>query len=182
MVIAATRKYTYEDYINTPEDTRYELINGELIELAAAANRAHQKAVLNLGGDTNAFVKEFGLGVVHIAPRDVVLPDGSILQPDLLFISKGRLHIDTAKEIWGTPDLVAEVLSPSTARRDLTVKRDLYERHGVGEYWLVDTEDMSVTVLLLGERGYEAVAVYGYDDTLQSPTLPGLGIALSEVF
>ena len=182
MVIAATRKYTYEDYINTPEDTRYELIDGELIELAAAANRAHQKAVTKLGRGTDGFVSEHDLGAVYVAPRDVVFADGSIVQPDLLFISKDRLHIDTDAEVWGAPDLVAEVLSPSTARRDLTVKRDLYERHGVREYWLVDTDEMTVSVMLLGDGGYETAAVYGYDDTLASPTLPGFEMALSEVF
>ena len=182
MVIAAPKKYTYEDYINTPEDSRYELIDGELIELAAAANRAHQKAVTKLGRGTDLFASEHDLGVVYVAPRDVVFADGSIVQPDLLFISKERLSIDTDAEIWGAPDLVAEVLSPSTARRDKTIKRDLYERHGVREYWLVDTDDMTVTVFLLGEFGFEEAAVYGYDDTLTSPTLPGFRMALSEVF
>ena len=182
MVVATARKYTYEDYINTPEDTRYELIDGELIELAAAANRAHQKAVTKLGSGTNLFVSERDLGVVYVAPRDVVFADGSIVQPDVLFIAKERLHIDTDAEIWGAPDLVVEVLSPSTERRDKTVKRALYERHGVKEHWLVDTDEFTVTVFLLGEFGFEAAAVYGYDDTLISPTLPGFSMALSEVF
>ena len=182
MVVETKGKYTYQDYVNAPEDTRYELIHGELIERASGESRAHQKAVGALGYRTNAFAEKYELGEVYLGPRDMVLSDTNVVQPEVIFISNERLSIDTAAEIWGAPDLVAEVLSPSTARRDLTVKRDLYERHGVGEYWLVDTEDMSITVLLLGERGYETVAVYGYDDTLQSPTLPGLGIALSEVF
>ena len=174
-------KFTYQDYINTPDDKRCELIDGELI-LAPAPRRDHQKVEARLGSRLHLFVDEHQLGVVYFAPRDVVLSDTYIVQPDLMFISNERMHIDTEAEVWGGPDLVVEILSPSTAARDRTVKRALYARHGVNEYWLVDADARTIAVLLLGEQGFEPVTTYGEGDTLVSPTLPGFSILVDEVF
>ena len=174
-------KFTYQDYINTPDDKRYELIDGELI-LAPAPRRDHQTVEVRLGSRLHLFVDENELGVVYFAPRDVVFSDTNIVQPDLLFISNERMHIDTEAEVWGGPDLVVEILSPSTEARDRTVKRALYARHGVNEYWLVDPDARTIAVLLLGEQGFEPVATYGEGDTLVSPTLPGFSILVDEVF
>ena len=174
-------KFTYEDYINTPDDKRYELIDGELI-LAPAPRRDHQRVQVNLGSPIHHFVRQNGLGVLYFAPRDVVLSDTYIVQPDLMFISNERMHIDTEAEVWGGPDLVIEILSPSTAARDRTLKRALYARHGVNEYWLVDAAARTIAVLLLGDQGFEPVATYGEGDTLVSPTLPGFSILVDEVF
>ena len=112
----------------------------------------------------------------------MVLSDTYIVQPDLMFISNERMHIDTEAEVWGGPDLVIEILSPSTAARDRTLKRALYARHGVNEYWLVDAAARTIAVLLLGDQGFEPVATYGEGDTLVSPTLPGFSILVGEVF
>ena len=174
-------KFTYQDYINTPDDKRYELIDGELI-LAPAPRRDHQTVEVRLGSRLHLFVDENELGVVYFAPRDVVFSDTNIVQPDLLFISNERMHIDTEAEVWGGPDLVVEILSPSTEARDRTVKRALYARHGVNEYWLVDPDARTIAVFLLGEQGFEPVATYGEGDTLVSPTLPGFSILVDEVF
>ena len=174
-------KFTYQDYLNTPDDKRYELIDGELI-LAPAPRRDHQRVQLNLGAPIHFFVRSNGLGVVYFAPRDVVFSDTQIVQPDIMFISNERMHIDTEAEVWGGPDLVVEILSPSTADRDRTVKRALYARHGVKEYWLVDADEHTIAVLLLGEQGFEPVATYGEGDTLVSPTLPGFSVLVDEVF
>ena len=174
-------KFTYQDYLNTPEDKRYELIDGELI-LAAVPHRAHQRTQIRLGSSLFQFVESSGLGVVYFAPRDVVFSETEIVQPDLMFISNERLHIDTEAEVWGAPDLVVEILSPSTAEYDKTVKRTLYARHGVREYWQVDTDAMTITVLTLREAGFEEAATYGVYDTLTSPTLPGFNLEVDEVF
>jgi Uma2 family endonuclease len=174
-------KFTYQDYINTSDDKRYELIDGELI-LAPAPRRDHQRVDTRLGWRLARFVEENDLGVVYFSPRDVVFSDTYIVQPDLLFISNERMHIDTEAEVWGGPDLVVEILSPSTAARDRTVKRALYARHGVYEYWIVDADARTIAVLLLGEQGFEPVATYGEGDTLVSPTLPGFSILVDEVF
>ena len=86
------------------------------------------------------FVMEAQLGRLFIAPLDVVLSATNVVQPDLVFISNARMHIITDANIQGAPDLVVEVLSPSTAARDWRTKHDLYAEHGVQEYWIVDPE------------------------------------------
>ena len=174
-------KFTYEDYLHTPDDKRYELIDGELI-LTPSSGRAHQRASARIGSQLYPFVREHELGFMYWARRDVVLSDTDIVQPDLLFISNERMHIDTEAEVWGGPDLVVEILSPSTEARDRTVKRALYARHGVNEYWIVDPDARTIAVQFLGEQGFEPVATYGEGDTLISPTLPGFSILVDEVF
>ncbi len=174
-------KFTYEDYVNTPEDKRYELLDGELLMTPAPAE-IHQRISILLGWKLLQFVTENGFGRVYQAPFDVVLSDMDVVQPDLLFISNARAHIVTAANVQGAPDLVVEILSPSTAERDRTLKRRLYARHGVSEYWIVDTEARSVEVLLLREGGFEVAGTYGEGDTLTSPTLRGFELSVDDIF
>ena len=175
-------KLTYEDYLNTPDDERYELINGELI-MAPSPRWAHQYADMEIGSILHTFVKRHNLGVVCSAPFDVVLSDTDVVQPDLLFVSRERLHIITEDNIQGAPDLAVEILSPSTSARDRGYKRDLYAKHGVKEYWQVDTDAKRITVLSLNAHGeYDVVAVYGVGQTLASSLLPGFALNLDEIF
>ncbi len=183
MVTATTTRvrFTYEDYLNTPEDKRYELLDGELI-MVSSPNIQHQRAERELAFQVIGFVKRHDLGEVFFAPTDVILSDTDVVQPDLLFVSRERAHIIASNAIYGAPDLVVEILSPSTARRDLTFKRRLYAKHGVKEYWQVNIDDRSVTVLSLGNGDYEVAAVYGSGDTLASPVLPGFALVIDEIF
>ena len=105
-----------------------------------------------------------------------------VVQPDLLFVSNERSRIITPENVQGAPDLVVEILSPSTATRDTTFKRVLYARHGVREYWMVDTQEETITVLLAGDRGLEAAEVYGAGETLTSATLGGFKLNIDDVF
>ena len=118
---------------------------------------------------------------MFFAPLDVILSNFDVVQPDLIFVSNARAHI-IQDYIRGAPDLLVEILSPSTERRDRVVKRNLYARHGVGEYWLVDPYAKTITVLILGADGYDTRAVYGEGDTLASPTLPGFALDISLIF
>ncbi len=127
-------------------------------------------------------MEERGLGSAFIAPFDVVLSDTDVVQPDLLFVSKERESVITEDNVQGAPDLVVEILSPSTERRDKTVKREIYARHGVKEYWLVDTDARSVTVLRLGDSDYGVAATFGPGERLASPTLIGLDLDMDEIF
>ena len=90
--------------------------------------------VTNLGTSLSMFVRDHYLGRVYFAPTDVTLSDTDVAQPDLLFISNERQHIRTPTNVQGAPDLIAEILSPSSAKRDWGYKRGLYARHGVREY------------------------------------------------
>ncbi len=174
-------KFTYRDYVNAPEDRRYELLDGDLIMTPAPGER-HQWFSVLLASRLFPHVTGNRLGRVYAAPFDVVLSDTDVVQPDLLFVSNARAHIVTAANVRGAPDLVVEILSPSTAERDRTFKRSLYARHGVREYWIVDTEAGNVTVLLLREGGFEVAGVYGPGETLTSPTLPGFAWKVGEAF
>ena len=175
-------KLTYQDYRNTPDDERYELIDGELI-MSPSPREAHQYADVALGSILYTFVKRHNLGRVYHAPFDVVLSDTDVVQPDLLFVSRDRLYIITEDNIQGAPNLVIEILSPSTSARDKGYKRDLYAKHGVKEYWQVDTDAKLITVLSLNAYGnYDVVAVYGAGQTLTSPILPGFALNLDEIF
>ncbi len=176
----AVVKLTYEDYANIPGDERYELIDGELI-LVSSPNEMHQrvsKRLLWLFRD----VEESGLGWVYDAPFDVILSDTDVVQPDLMFISKERADIITPANVQGAPNLVVEVLSPSTAQRDWTQKRDLYAKYGVRELWLVAPDAKLVWVMALTDGEYAIAGVYKDGQTLISPTLAGLTIDLGYVF
>ena len=186
MVISTTKpKLTYEDYLNIPGDDRYELINGELI-LVGSPNRDHQTVDASLGARLYFFVEDRDLGRVYHAPFDVLLtdPDGSlnVVQPDLIFVSREREDIITLANIQGAPDLLVEILSPSTRRLDMTTKLELYARHGVKEYWIADPEARAIAVMLLQDGQYETVGEYGLQDILTSPTLEGFSVSLDTIF
>jgi Uma2 family endonuclease len=176
-----TTKFTYEDYLKTSDDERYELLDGELI-IMPAPSIAHQHVAMKLGTRLDTFVEEGNLGVVFSAPTDVVLSETDVVQPDLLFISLERAHTIMPANIQGAPDLIVEIRSDSTAERDETLKRILYAQHDVKEYWLVDPEDMTIIVLCLGEGGYAEAATYTVGQTLTSPALEGFSVNLDEIF
>ncbi len=173
---------TYEDYRNTPDDERYELLGGELV-VAPAPRLSHQRVAMRLGALCHVFVKERGLGEVFAAPCDVVLSNTDVVQPDLLFVSTEREHVLHGGDcVRGAPDVVIEILSPATAARDRTYKRALYAKHGVKEYWLVDPDTRTVKVLRLEERGYAVAGVYGAGQNITSPTLQGFSFDPVEIF
>ena len=174
-------KLTYEDYAKTPDDERWELIDGELFRMPSP-NVAHQITSGRLFLRMAPFVDERDLGIVLDAPMDVVLSDTDTVEPDLLFISKERMGIIAALNVQGAPDLVMEIHSPFTAQRDLTIKRGLYVRHGVKEYWPIDPVARTVTVLLLRDGEFVEVGVYKEGDTVTSPTLEGFSFRVEEIF
>ena len=174
-------KLTVADYLDTPEGVRCQLLDGELI-LAAAPSNKHQTILLTLAASLRSFVRSSDWGKVWIAPFDVVLSDHDVVQPDLLFVSHARDAIITAANIQGAPDLAVEVLSPGTEGYDRGYKQELYARHGVREYWLVDPDLETIEVLTPGNGGFVRYALYNRRETLTSPLLPGLAMALAAVF
>ncbi len=174
-------KFTYEDYKHTPEDKRYELIDGDLI-MVPAPRTAHQITSREIEFLLITFVKENDLGDVFYSPYDVVLSDTDVVQPDILFVSNDRSYIINEDNIRGAPDLVIEVLSPSTAQRDRTLKRTLYALHGVSEYWQADTDAKNVTVLTLEDGEFHVAGIYGEGQTLESPLLAGFTLEIDGIF
>jgi Uma2 family endonuclease len=122
-----------------PEGTFVQLIEDNIVH-SPAPIYAHQKAIIELGASLFFFVKQHNLGEVAVSPVDVYLDQKNAFQPDLIFISKDRLHIIERNGLHGAPDLVIEVLSPSTAKYDQQQKKNVYERCGVKEYWIIDPE------------------------------------------
>ncbi len=174
-------KQTYKDYCATPDDERYELLDGKLM-MVPAPNRKHQGLVLELAEKLNAFAKAHSLGKVYVAPFDVFLSDTNVVQPDVLFISRAREHRLTDDDVRGAPDLVIEILSPSTAKKDRGPKRDLYERHGVLEYWMVDPIAETIAVHRQENGRLELAETFGRRDTLRTAVLNGLQLKLDHVF
>ncbi len=179
--MVTTTKYTYEDYLNTPEGERYELLDGELI-LVASPNEGHQMASVNLVSLMNPYVKARELGWVFHAPLDIVFSDAEVVQPDLMFISKERERIRTAANVRGAPDLVVEILSPSSLKRDWEYKRELYAKYGVREYWIADPVHKMVSVMLLKDGVLELAGTYVEGDTLTSAALEGFSVGVGEIF
>ena len=173
-------KFTYRDYLLLPEQDRRELIDGELYVVPAPSFN-HQDVSANLGMILREFVKSKGIGVVLWAPFDVVLSDENVVQPDILYVSNENREIITEANVSGPPDLVVEVLSPSTADRDKELKLRLYSRFGVREYWIVDPVSKSVQVLALGDEGRNAVLTY-HSGSVSSAVLPDLSIEVADIF
>jgi Uma2 family endonuclease len=174
-------KFTVNDYMTTPPDKRYQLLDGELI-LAPAPSINHQRIIGRIFTALDQFVTARGLGYVVLAPCDVVLSSYDVVQPDILFVSRARSGIVTEANLQGAPDLVVEVLSPATEEYDRGYKRTLYGRHGVREYWLVDPETQRVEVLVGGAEGLAPAATYRRGQALASPLLGGLTIELDQLF
>ena len=175
-------RYSVRDYMSLPEseDKRYELIDGELY-MVPSPIVSHQRTSMRLSRILHDLVESQGLGEVFTAPLDVVLSDEDVLQPDIMFVSEGRSGI-VGNNIRGAPDLVVEILSPGTAKRDKTIKRASYGRFGVREYWIVDPESRSLEVMRAGESGLETVRVYPEGTFATSPLLEGLRIEVSTIF
>ena len=175
-------KLTYEDYCAAPADNRYELLDGELI-MVAAPNIKHESVRSLLGHHLGNFIIDHGLGKLFYAPCDVMLSESDVVQPDLLFVSREREHLlSGGQNVQGAPDLVVEILSPGTARRDRGDKRALYGKHGVIEYWLVDP--MAETVSIHRQRAGVLVLsrTFGRTQTLRSQLLAGLELHLDDIF
>lgn len=182
---ASDVKLTYDDFVHFPEDgQRHELIDGEHV-VTPSPNAKHQTIVINLAVLLGSHLRQHGGGRLFTAPFDVVFSDVDVVEPDLLFVSKAREHdVLTAAHVRGAPDLVVEIGSPSTRRRDETTKRRLYERFGVVDYWVVDPELDEIKVYRQVDGRYARAAELSLErgDVLTSPVFPGLGLALADVF
>lgn len=183
------KRFTYGDYLTWPADERWEIIDGEAFCMSPAPDTIHQGISGDLFGILWQFFKGKDCKVFH-APMDVRLPTRkeadkkieTVVQPDLLIVCD-ESKIDD-KGIRGAPDLVVEILSPSTASRDHIKKRAIYERHGVKEYWLIDPSSRMVFVYRRStESGFApAMILDGESLELDVPLFPGLTVRFDEVF
>ena len=148
--------YTAEDYLALPEGERVELLRGRLMMMSPAPTPRHQHVGMFLWKFFDGLAAKRG-GIAFAAPVDVVLLERTIAQPDVVYLRAGREHL-VGKRISGTPDLVVEVLSPSTTTRDRVEKLDLYAQAGVPEYWIVDPASHVVEFHTLDGPTYRVTA------------------------
>jgi Uma2 family endonuclease len=181
MSVPAALKLTYEDYCLLPDDHRYEVIDGELY-VTPAPTTFHQAVKGRLKHLLDDLVEAAGLGIVLDAPTDVLLSKHDILQPDILVVLSENQRVLTEKYIDGAPDLVVEVLSPSTRRRDRVLKAKRYAEFGVRELWLVDPDARTIEVLTGGPKGFERRGTYAEADTFRSVLLASVEFAVKPIF
>lgn len=174
-------RYTYDDYQRLPEGAPYELLHGNLV-MSPSPSPRHQIIQSNLFFELSRFVRANEAGRVISAPLDVHLSETDVLQPDLLYVKRSQLDAIGEQSIEGAPALVAEILSPATAHRDLTEKKRRYEQYGVREYWVVDPDSGTVEVFRNGGNGFEQAARVVGTGTVGSTVLDGFEIDLADLF
>ena len=177
-------KLTYDDYVLFPEDgLQHELIDGEHY-VTPTSKIAHQAISGNLHWLIRSYLEEHPIGHVYCAPLDVIFSKYDVVEPDLLYLSNERAAEVLRDWVRGAPELVVEIASPGTRKRDETIKRRLYERWGVSEYWVVDPEVERIRIYRrAGEsfaRGEERSSEA--HDALTTPLLPGLEMPLTTIF
>ena len=178
-------KLTYDDFVLFPDDGyRHELIDGEHY-VTPSPNLKHQKVSGNLSLVIGVWLEAHPIGQIFYAPFDVVLSRWDVVEPDLLYVSNAHAAaLLTPDNVQGAPDLVIEIGSPGTRKRDETIKQRLYERAGVSEYWVVDPELDLVRIYCREGEGFARAVEMSVDagDVLTTPLLPGLDMPLARVF
>ena len=183
----APRPWRYADLVALPEDQlRHELIDGEHV-VTPSPNTGHQEISIRLFRALDSHVEQHRMGQVLYAPFDVKFSPFTVLVPDLVYFTAERYaRVVNEKHATAAPDLVVEILSPGTRRRDRGRKRAVYDREGVQEYWIVDPEAQSITALrrphARGGLTDVTTATAAAGGVLASPLFPGLRIPLREVF
>lgn len=185
MNLTKEKVWTYDEYYKFNDNNRYEVLNGELI-MVPAPDSNHQRISRNIEFKIFGLLKKHSIGEVFNAPYDVILDDKSIVQPDILLVLNNNKDKIKKRGFFGVPDLIVEIISPSSRYRDTVQKKDLYEKFGVTEYWLVDPKAEYVEVLTLNNGKYELYSEAYFDEEdkqiVASKLIKELTIELKEIF
>jgi Uma2 family endonuclease len=173
--------WTVNDYYQLPEDgNQYEIING-VLEVKPSPSTTHQRISHQLGKKiTDSCERDY---IILYAPVDVILSDNETRQPDILMIHRSREHIIEEHAVVGSPDLVVEILSPNSIKRDRTIKHESYARFGVPEYWIVDPGNLVIEQYIQKEVGvpYQLMNVFSEKELVNSERVPCLSFAVGDV-
>lgn len=172
---------TYEAYAEMPDDgLRYEVLDGELELMSPGPSTVHQVIGSSLHLLVQSCASEY---FILIAPLDVILSRTNVVQPDLIMIHRSRADIVTIRGVEGVPDLVVEVLSPGSRKRDRQRKFQIYAKHGVPEYWIIDPVAQTLERFELNsEMQYELRDLFENDDRVSSDKLPCVSFPVSDLF
>ncbi len=166
------------DDLTAHDERRFELINGEVIEMAPPSIQ-HQRLLFGIAKYIDALKPD---GEVFIAPIEVYLDEHNIPQPDIAWVAANSPCQIEELRLIGAPDLVVEILSPSTAKRDKTDKFSLYEQHGTREYWIVDPQYQQIEVWARSEDKFQRQGVFAAGDTFESAALGGKTVEVAPIF
>jgi Uma2 family endonuclease len=172
---------TYDVYAAMPDDgNRYEIFDGTLEMMSPGPSVIHQ----SVSRDLLYLLKQSCNSdyVIFIAPLDVILSRTNVVQPDLILVHRSRMEIVTNRAIEGAPDLVVEVLSPGSRKRDKVMKLNIYAKHEVPEYWIIDTNSRTLEQYVLDGDHYALSNLFEGDDQITSGRLPCVEFAISDLF
>lgn len=174
------KRWTYNDYLLLDDNVRYEIIQGDLL-MIPAPNLAHQRISRELGFALCQYLKDKELGEIFYAPIDVVFDSENILQPDIVVVLRDNEEILKEKAIVGAPDVVIEIISPTSITRDRNEKHKLYEKFGVPEYWLVDPGNKSIEVYTLEGNEFQLFSFAAETGSIKSKVINGFEIEILEI-
>ncbi len=176
-------RITVDEYLSTPETNRPREVEYGVVREPPAPYVAHQQVVTHLAALLDGHVRDRALGWVAVSPLDVILDRDRalVVQPDIVFVAAGRLHL-LNDQVWGAPDLVIEVLSPRTARRDRTAKLGWYRKYGVRECWLLDPDGRTLTVIDFAPDVRRRRRICRAGAAIDSRVLPDLGVTVEQIF
>ncbi len=173
--------WTYTDFQELDDEHIYEILKGELT-MAPAPSLGHQKVSRDLFSILWGHVQDQKMGEVYYAPVDVKLDDTNIFQPDLVFVAAKNAHLLKKAGIFGAPDVVIEIISPTSLQRDKYDKKEMCRRFDVKEFWLVDPANQAIEIFVLQDDDYKLHAIAGGGEgVVDSPVISGLTIDLSDV-
>lgn len=178
---ATEKLWTYEEYLKLEDEKRYEIIDGELFEMPAPSVK-HQKVLWKLVKLFGQYENKVKTGLFLSAPVDVVLSESEVVQPDILYVSEERISIVEERAVRGAPDLVVEIVSPYSYKRDTEDKKRIYANHGVKEYWIVLPELKIIEVLTLEDKSYNVYSFACESGKACSKLLEGFCVKPEEVF
>ncbi|MCB1180254.1 MAG: Uma2 family endonuclease [Leptospiraceae bacterium] len=183
MASVLTKKLSYSEYakMTPPDSGQYQLISGELVEMTSP-NTKHQSIILNIVFYLQSYLRKSNIGKLFISPMDVIFQDGDVYQPDIFFISDQNKNIIEETKINGIPDFIVEVLSPSNAYYDLIVKKKVYEKCGVKEYWIIDPIQNTLDLFVLQNQKFQHKIQIENKGKIPSEIFPDLELELESLF
>jgi Uma2 family endonuclease len=186
MVLSRAKAITYTEFRQMEFDDNdpylYELIEGILIKKSIPKPR-HQMVSSRLFYGIETFIRQDSLGEIFYAPIDVFLTEYTVPQPDLVYVSKENADIiDLEEGILGIPDLIIEIISPSSVRLDRITKKELYESFGIKEYWIIDPNNTSIEIYTLVEKTYKLHLLEAVEGKINSLVIAGFEMDLKDIF